>query len=84
MRAKDIQTSTMEKQDILQFEIHLAAATNKVCMYVYLMKICLFYDTKWKNNRTVSCMKSGEKHNKICKGNCCLVTGFVPEIRCSG
>ena len=33
MRAKDIQTSTMEKQDILQFEIHLAAATNKVCIF---------------------------------------------------
>ena len=29
MRAKEVQTSTMEKQDILQFEIHLAAATNK-------------------------------------------------------
>ena len=29
MRAKEVQTATMEKQDILQFEIHLAAATNK-------------------------------------------------------
>ena len=29
MRAKELQTSTLEKQDILQFEIHLAAATNK-------------------------------------------------------
>lgn len=29
MRAKELQTATMEKQDILQFEIHLAAATNK-------------------------------------------------------
>ena len=29
MRAKELQTSTMEKQDILQFEIHLAAASNK-------------------------------------------------------
>ena len=29
IRAKEIQTATMEKQDILQFEIHLAAATSK-------------------------------------------------------
>ena len=91
MRAKDIQTSTMEKQDILQFEIHLAAATNKVCMYVYLMKICLFYDTKWKNNRTASCMKSGEKNpirfvkeivvfsDGFCTRN--KMFGLVPGIR---
>jgi integrator complex subunit 1 len=29
IRAKDVQTTALEKQDILQFEIHLAAATNK-------------------------------------------------------
>ena len=29
IRSKEVQTSTLEKQDILQFEIHLAAATNK-------------------------------------------------------
>ncbi len=29
IRAKDVQTAALERQDILQFEIHLAAATNK-------------------------------------------------------
>ena len=29
MGAKEIQTTTLEKQDILQFEIHLTAAMNK-------------------------------------------------------
>ena len=57
MRAKELQTSTLEKQDILQFEIHLAAATNKATITGKSLSEALLFAEHGENINCSECQK---------------------------